>query len=122
MQVIVIPSETGFGRDGCMDSVNDGTGDIQHFRNIAEETGAGTFSCHFLDGAAEVDVDKIGFSGLDDTRRIGHRFGIPTVDLNGYGSFGIVDGEFARRGGNVTHKGIGVDKLRVHPIGTETFT
>lgn len=120
-QVFIIPSETRLGGDGGMNGVDDSACDIEHFRDIAKESGASTFSSHFLDRTAEIDIDEIGLGGLDDPCGLRHRFGITAVDLNGYGSFGIMDGEFARRGGDVTHECVGIDELCVNTIGTETL-
>ena len=121
MEVVVIPSETRFGGNGSMNGVDDSACDIEHFRDIAKESGASTFSGYFLDRTAEVDIDKIGFGGLDDPCGFRHRFGITAVDLNSYGPFSIMDGEFARRGGDVTNECVGIDELGVNTIGTETL-
>lgn len=121
-QVFIIPTKAGFGGDGGMDGVDDSACDIEHFRDIAKESGTGTFSGHFLDRTAEVNVDEIGFGGLDDACGLRHRFGITAVDLNGYGPFSIMDSQFARRGGDVTNECVGIDELGVNTIGTETLT
>ena len=117
-----IPSEAGFASDGGMDSVDHSACDIEHFRDIAQESGTGTFSGYFLDRTAEVNVDEVGLGSLDDACGLSHRFGITSVDLNGYRSFSIMDGEFARCGGDVTNECVGVDELGINTIGTVTLT
>ena len=65
---------------------------VEHFRNVLQETGSGTFSCHFLHGAAEIDVDEVRVRLLNDESRIPHGFGFASVDLYRHRSLGIGDG------------------------------
>ena len=111
-QVFIIPSETRLGGDGGMNGIDHSACDIEHFRDIAQESGTGTFSGYFLDRTTEVNVDEIGLGGLDDACGL---------NLNGYGSFSIMDSQFARRGCDVTNECIGVDELGINTIGTETL-
>jgi len=74
-----------------MDSIDDCAGDVEHFGDVAKESCACAFAGYFLDRAAEVDVDEVGMGRFDDTRGLGHRFGVTAVDLDGYGTLGVID-------------------------------
>ena len=116
-----IPSEARLAGDGCMDGVDHGTCDIEHFRDIPQESGACTFTRYFLDRAAEIDINKVRMSGLDDPCRVRHRFGFTAVDLDGYGALFVMDRQLAGRRSDVPNKGIGVHKFRIDSIRSVTL-
>ena len=101
--------------------IDDGFGDLQHLRYVFEQSSSGSFSGHFLHRAAEINIDKVGFGRLYDTCRISHRFGFPSVYLNGYRSLRIVNRQFACRRSDIAHQGIGVHKLRINTIRSVAF-
>ena len=116
-----IPSEARLAGDGCMDGIDDSTCDIEHFRDIPQESGACPLTRYFLDRAAEIDIDKVRMSGLDDPCRVRHRFGFTTVDLDGYGALFVMDSEFTGRRSDIPNKGIGVHKFRIDSIRSVTL-
>ena len=101
-----------------MDGVNDRTGYLQHFRHVTKEAGSGTFACHFLHRTTEVDVNEIGLGLLHDERRVSHGLGFTSVYLDRNRPLGVMDGEFAGRGGYVADERIGVDELRIDTVGS----
>ena len=120
-EIFLIPSEAGFCCYRCVHRIDDGFGDLQHLRYVFEQSSSGSFSGHFLHRAAEINIDKVGFGRLYDTCRISHRFGFPSVYLNGYRSLRIVNRQFACRRSDIAHQGIGVHKLRINTIRSVAF-
>ena len=116
-----IPSEARLAGDRCMDGIDDSTCDIKHFRDIPQESGACPLTRYFLDRAAEIDIDKVRMSGLDDPCRVRHRFGFTAVDLDGYGALFVMDRQLAGRRSDVPNKGIGVHKFRIDSIRSVTL-
>jgi hypothetical protein len=104
-----------------MNGIDDRLGDLEHFWYIFEQTCTCSFARYFLDRTAEIDIDEIGMSLFDYTRSIRHTLGVTSVDLDSYGSLGIMDGEFAGRGRYIAHQSVGVHELRIDAIGSETL-
>ena len=119
--VVVVPAEARLDGHGDTDCVDHGAGDFQHLGDIPQESCAGTFARHFLDGAAEVDVEVIGVRLLHDLRCGGHRLGIFAVDLYGHGSFSVGYLQLAHGGSHVAYECVGVDKLGIDAVGSEAL-
>ena len=104
-----------------MNGIDDRLGDLEHFWYIFEQTCACSFARYFLDRTAEIDIDEIGMSLLNDTCGVGHTLGVTSVDLDRHGTLFVVDGEFAGRGRYIAHQSVGVHELRIDAIGSETL-
>ena len=117
--MIGIPSQSGFHGDRYFDCIYHGTGYFQHLGDILQHACTGTFACHALHGAAEVDVEYIGVGLLYNARRFHHCFRVPPIYLYGYGALGIADIQFLFGFVDGAYQCVGRYELRIYHICTE---
>ena len=104
-----------------MHGVHDLARHFHHEGDVAEQPCACAFLGDALDGASEIEVNEVGVRLLDDTRRLNHGVDETPVYLDGYGAFGVIDGEFFQRFVDRTHESVGGDEFGVEPVGAEFF-
>lgn len=113
-QIVGVPSQTRLHGDGRVDCLHHVACNVEQQRYVLQHSGAGSFACHLLHGAAEVDVDDVGVHLFDDASRLNHRLHVASVYLNAYGSLLVADVQFAQSGVDRAHQCLGTDKLGVY--------
>ena len=119
--IVIIPSEASFHSNRCIDRFHHCSGNIQHLRDIFQQSRTRTFSRHFLDWTTEIYIDEIGLSLLYDACSICHTLGFATIDLDGYRAFLVGYLEFACGGCHITHQGVRIHKLGIYTCSTKTL-
>ena len=117
--VLVVPAQPCLYRDGDADCLYHFAGNLKHFRDVAEHSGAGSLAGHFLHGAAEIDVEHVGSGLLHHPGGLDHRSRLAAINLDGRGALRRFYVELARGGGDVADQGVGADKLAVGHVGPE---
>ncbi len=79
----MVPPQTRLDRNRHLNGIDHSPGYLQHLRDITEHTSTGTFPCHLLNRAAEIDVKHVGTGSLDHLCGLNHRAGFSTVNLYG---------------------------------------
>lgn len=119
--VLLVPSQSRLGRDGNVDRLDNVACDVEHQRNVPQQSSAGAFSGHLLHGTAEVEVDDVGVPLLNNLCRLHHGVYVFAVDLDAHGTFLLVDGHLVEGGFDAAHDGIGRHELRVDHSSTKAF-
>ena len=113
--VVGIPPEARLHRHGDVDGIDHGTGYGKHLRHVLKHSCTGTLACHALHGAAEVEVEHVGMSLVDDNaRRLDHGFNLATVNLYGHRALLVAHAQFLKALVDHAHECVGSHKLRIY--------
>ena len=119
---VLVPPEAGLDRDGCVvNGLNDTPCHLDHFGDVSEHSGAGSFAGHLLDGASEVNVDNVGSALLHYFGGLNHWLNLAPVNLYADRPLGGVDVELFHRALDVAYYSVGRDELGVHEVGPVAF-
>ena len=96
-EVAAVPSQTGLDGDGCVHCLHHLARYVEHEWNVLQHARTGSLARHFLDGAAEVEVDDVGMCLFHYLGRLHHGVGVAAVYLYAYGPFVVAYVEFVDR-------------------------
>ena len=89
-----------------------------HQRQVAQQAGAAVALDHFIDRAAEVDIENVEAEILADARGVGHDGGVGAEELRGDGMLVRVEAQiFGQRLGGFAGAQGGADAVRAGELG-----
>ena len=113
-EAAAVPSQACLHCDGRPHRAHHLTCDVEHQRYVLQHARSRSLACHFLYGAAEVEVDDVGTRLFHYPRSLHHGVCVAPVYLYAYGSFAVAYVEFAYRRFDGAHESFGTYKLGIH--------
>ena len=100
-----------------MDGIDDRASDLEHTRNVAQQSCSGALTGNSLHRTAEVKVDDVRVEGLHYLCGLDHRLHLLAVDLDADGALIVVDDHLLQCGGNGADDGVGGHKFCIDHCG-----
>ena len=119
--VVLVVAETCLDSNGQRGVSHQRCGDSQKFRYVFQHARTGTFACYLANGAAPIDVDKIGLSLGNDIDAAQKRILVAAKDLYAYGSLKIPEQHLAHALFGIAYKSFGSDELANEQVGPMPF-
>ena len=115
--VAIVVAETGFDGDGERGAADDGSGDLEELGDIFEHAGATPTAGDLADGAAPIDIDKVGFCIGYDIDAGKHGVFVVAENLDADGAFHFLEKHLAAAFLGVADEGFAGNELGDKDVG-----